>query len=359
MARIIYGVAGEGFGHSSRSHLIGQRLIESGHDVMFAGCRKSLKYLRQYFGDRVKEVFGLSFVFNNGRIDKTATARHNFLSLPECVKTNEKVFKQHFEPFKPDLVFTDFEPFTAWWAWKNQVPLISVDHQHVLTLGELDHIRNTTFTYLNAKAIVECFNPGPACYLILNFFDVPLKVANAVLAPPIVRPAVAEVRAVEHDHIVVYWTTAEKEEQLRQVLTAFEDHRFFVYGFNKSDRHKNMIYKETSTRGFLADLASSKGVIASAGFSLISECLYLRKRMLLKPIPGQFEQIMNAYYVEKLGLGVSAKTLDRPTVAGFLERLEKPFPQDSGILWPDNTKFFEAMQKVLSKLDNPISIRLD
>ena len=32
MARIIYGVAGEGFGHSSRSHLIGQRLIDAGHD---------------------------------------------------------------------------------------------------------------------------------------------------------------------------------------------------------------------------------------------------------------------------------------------------------------------------------------
>jgi len=39
MAKIIYAVAGEGFGHSSRSHLIGQRFIDAGHDVMFAGSQ--------------------------------------------------------------------------------------------------------------------------------------------------------------------------------------------------------------------------------------------------------------------------------------------------------------------------------
>jgi len=33
MARIIYAVAGEGFGHSSRSHLIGQRLLEANISV--------------------------------------------------------------------------------------------------------------------------------------------------------------------------------------------------------------------------------------------------------------------------------------------------------------------------------------
>jgi uncharacterized protein (TIGR00661 family) len=67
MAKIIYGVAGEGFGHSSRSHLTGQRLIDAGHDVMFVGSQKSLLYLKQYFGQRVREIFGLSFAFVDGQ----------------------------------------------------------------------------------------------------------------------------------------------------------------------------------------------------------------------------------------------------------------------------------------------------
>jgi len=82
MAKIIYAVAGEGFGHSSRSHLIGQRLIDAGHDVMFVGSQKSLLYLKQYFGQRVKEVFGLSFAFEGQRIDKSETLKRNLLKLP-------------------------------------------------------------------------------------------------------------------------------------------------------------------------------------------------------------------------------------------------------------------------------------
>lgn len=68
MARILYGVADEGFGHSSRSHVIGQHLIDGGHDVVFAASRKSLSYLRNPFGGKVKEIAGLSLVYQNGNL---------------------------------------------------------------------------------------------------------------------------------------------------------------------------------------------------------------------------------------------------------------------------------------------------
>jgi hypothetical protein len=125
MAKIIYGVAGEGFGHSSRSHLIGQRLIDAGHDVMFVGYDKSLRYLKQYFGERVRQIFGLSFAYEDGRIDKSETLKLNLLNLSEGNRQNDELFKKYFEPFGPDLVISDFEPFSAWWAWRNQVPFIS------------------------------------------------------------------------------------------------------------------------------------------------------------------------------------------------------------------------------------------
>jgi len=92
MAKIIYGVAGEGFGHSSRSHLIGQRLLDAGHDVMFVGSKKSLVYLKQYFPERVREIFGLSFAYINGRIDKSETLKRNLLNLPEGNKQNDELF---------------------------------------------------------------------------------------------------------------------------------------------------------------------------------------------------------------------------------------------------------------------------
>jgi uncharacterized protein (TIGR00661 family) len=356
MARIIYGVAGEGFGHSSRSHLIGQRLIDAGNDVIFVGSAKSLLYLKQYFGQRVKEIFGLSFAFDGGRVDKSETLKRNLLKLPEANKQNDELFKKHFEPFEPELVISDFEPFSAWWAWRNRVPFISIDHEHMLTLCELEHPAKSWFSRLTAKIVTECHYVGAVAYIILNFFDAPLRIDSAVLAPPIVRPVVQELQSKQGGHILLYSTTGTEQEQLQEVLSQFSEQKFYIYGFKESEDFGNCVFKERSTEGFLADLASARGVIASAGFSLISECMYLKKKMLLLPLAGQYEQMVNAHYIQKLGLGVSADKLDEAVLADFLEQLDKPMPDDEKILWPDNDRFFRLLREILNKLNKPIAI---
>jgi len=356
MAKIIYAVAGEGFGHSSRSHLVGQRFIDAGHDVMFVGSHKSLLYLKQYFGQRVKEVFGLSFAFEGQRIDKSETLKRNLLKLPEANRLNDELFKQHFEPFGPKLVISDFEPFSVWWAWRKNVPFISIDHEHMLTLCKLDHPAKNWFSRITAGIVTECHYVGAVAYIILNFFKTPLRIDSAVLAPPIVRPVVTALKAEPGEHILLYSTTGTGRDQLQDLLQKFAAQKFYIYGFDEDGEYENCIFKKRSTEGFLADLATARGVIASAGFSLISECLYLKKKMLLLPLAGQYEQIINGQYIQKLGLGISAENLDEPTIARFLDEIDKPMPSDEKILWPDNDKFFDILQRELNKLDSPVSI---
>ena len=97
-------------------------------------------------------------------------------------------------------------------------------------------------------------------------------------------------------------------------------------------------------------------MIASAGFSLIIECMHLKKKMFLLPLVGQYEQIINAHYIQKLGLGISSERLDETVVARFLEELDKPLPSDEKIHWPDKEKFFQILQDVLNRLDKPLRI---
>jgi uncharacterized protein (TIGR00661 family) len=356
MAKIIYGVAGEGFGHSSRSHLIGQRLIEAGHDVMFVGSKKSLAYLRQYFGERVREIFGLGFAFKDGRIDKSETLKQNLLNLPEGSRQNDELYKKYFDPFGPELVISDFEPFSAWWAWRKHVPFVSIDHEHMLTLCELEHRRRNWFSRLTSSVVTKCHYVGAVGYVIINFFRMPLRIDSAVLAPPVVRPAVTTLKPGKGEHILLYSTTGKGKERLRKLLGKFGSEKFYLYGFDEAGRFDNCVFKERSTEGFLSDLAACRGVIASAGFSLISECLYLKKRVLVMPVAGQYEQIINAHYIEKLDLGVSCEKLDEPVVARFLDELDKPIPADERILWPDNQQFFQILQDQLNKLDSPVSL---
>ena len=284
MARIIYAVAGEGFGHSSRSHLIGQRLIDAGHELMFVGSQKSLAYLKQYFPEQVNEIFGLSFAYDDGHVDPIETLKKNLLKLGQANRQNDDLFKNHFEPFNPDLVISDFEPFSAWWAFRKKVPFISIDHEHMLTLCKLEHQGKNWFSRMTASIVTESYYVGAIAYIIVNFFRAPLNIDAAILAPPIVRPSVTELEPLEGDYILMYSTTGQGPDQLRRILAGFDKQKFYIYGFDQAGVFGNCTFKERSTQGFLTDLAGCRGVIASAGFSLISECMHLKKKMLLLPL---------------------------------------------------------------------------
>ena len=356
MARIIYAVAGEGYGHSSRAHLVGQRFLEAGHEVMFVASQKALQYLRPIYGRRVREIFGLSFAYRRGRIDPVETFTRNLLQGARAHSLNKRLFRQVYRSFGPDLVITDFEPFTGWWALRNGVPFISLDNEHLLTVCRLEHRLRHFFPRATATVVTKSFGVGAASYVVTNFFRAPLKSDRAVLAPPIVRPIVTTLEPSNAGHVVVYWTTGTEETGLRSVLRQFRDQTFHVYGFDKSARIDNCVFKQPSTEGFLADLAAARGVVASAGLSLISECMYWRKKMLLLPLAGQYEQIVNAHYFEKFGLGIAARRLNETVLKRFLQQVDEPVSQDERILWPDNERFFETLERALGRLRTPISI---
>jgi len=258
MARIIYAAAGEGFGHASRVHLIAQRFLDAGHEVMFASSHRGLLYLRQYYGEQVKEIFGLTFEYSRGYVEPIATIRKNLAQFPAGNQMNKALFEQVYRPFKPDLVITDFEPFSGWWAWYNKVPFISIDNEHMLIMCKLKHHLRNVVPRATSMLVTRLHCVGARAYVMINFFKAPLKHEAAVLAPPVVRPAVTSLQPSDAGHIVIYSTTGTHEEQLREVLGKFPSQPFYIYGFNKHEEWRNCVFKLRSTEGFLADLAAAR-----------------------------------------------------------------------------------------------------
>ena len=350
MARIIYGVAGQGFGHSSRSHLIGQHLIDAGHEVLFAASRQSLSYLRRHFGEQVKEIVGLGLVYRNGHLVPLQTISTNLSRFLANRVANRELYRGVFEPFYPDLVISDFEPFSAWWAWRHGVPFINIDHQHLLTLCELDHPSSGRLSRLNAQAVTRCHACGAVAYLIPNFFRTPTRHPRAVVAPPVVRPIVESLLPTTGEHILIYTTDTSWRDGLTTMLNSLRDQSFHIYGFDE-DRHVgNCRFKRTSTPDFLHDLASCRGVVATAGFSLLSECLYLRKKMLLLPVQGQYEQIVNARYAERFGVALNRRLLNAEVLLEYQDFLRDPIADCDEILWPNNHVFFNILRRTIDKV---------
>ena len=76
-----------------------------------------------------------------------------------------------------------------------------------------------------------------------------------------------------------------------------------------------------SSEDFVESLRTARGVIMRRRPSLLSEAVYLGKPILAVPLHGQFEQLMNARYVERLGYGLCADGVDAEVLGGFIARL--------------------------------------
>ncbi|MHC4551625.1 MAG: MJ1255/VC2487 family glycosyltransferase [Planctomycetota bacterium] len=359
MAKILYGVAGEGFGHSSRSELIGQRLVEAGHQVVFAASRKSYNYLKPTFHRKVRPVYGLSFHYHDGKVHPLRTVLQNIHGLPDGMVINHRLFNKMAKNFKPDVVISDFEPFSAWWAWANRVPCVSVDHEHLLTCCELDKEPQFWRERFLANAVTRGYHTFADAYVILNFFQTPKKNKRATLTPPVIRNAVRQYSPETQEHIVIYSTDGGRnmQDKLLDMVRPFTQHRFFIYGFNEDRDMGNCVFKKTATQGFLTDLATCRGVIASAGFSLLSECLHFQKPMLLVPVQEQYEQILNAYYIEKLGLGHRTDKICRNSIARFLRNIDTlPGGNHPTVEYPDNERFFRLFNETFNRIGAPLNL---
>jgi uncharacterized protein (TIGR00661 family) len=99
--------------------------------------------------------------------------------------------------------------------------------------------------------------------------------------------------------------------------------KFFVYGLKRDEALGNVTLKGFSEEGFVNDLASARAVLAGGGFSLMGEAVQLGKPLLSVPLKGQFEQTLNALYLEQLGYGEYHDELSEKRIVKFLERAPK------------------------------------
>jgi UDP:flavonoid glycosyltransferase YjiC (YdhE family) len=107
------------------------------------------------------------------------------------------------------------------------------------------------------------------------------------------------------------------------------------------------MFRPFSEQGFIDDLRTARGVVAGGGYTLMSEAVYLHKPMLSLPVGGQFEQVLNGLWLEKLGYGMHAKALDQPTLGAFLEKVPDCAKALAGYQQDGNKKIIAALDEQL------------
>src|SRR5262249_29680189 len=130
MANILYGVNGEGSGHSTRAKEVINHLHSQGHRVRVVSFDRGLRNLSESFD--VTEIFGFRIAYVNNRMRYRRTFAKNLSKAPRAARSLARLMRQA-EEWEIELVITDFEPLSCQVGYRKRLPVISIDNQHCLT----------------------------------------------------------------------------------------------------------------------------------------------------------------------------------------------------------------------------------
>lgn len=318
MARIIYALSGQGRGHSSRVRAVSSELRARGHEIFFCGGGTALEVLQSQ-GDAVIPVPHLKQVVHDNRIRMLKTVSTNFPNIRNLGSIVDNL-TDTFTDIDADLLITDFEAFSPRAAARIDLPVLSFNHQQVVTETRYKLAARHRFNAVLAGTVIRLVAPDNPVHTLLTSFYFPevRDPDNVSLVGPILRPEIRSLHTSGDGPTLVYFNQAEGSETFAQTLKQSSG-EFIVYNFPNEARldSPNIVFKEACCDGFLSDLARCSSVICTAGFTLLSEALFLGKPVLAIPNRGIFEQTLNALFLEKTGLGKGV--IDRPVTTDDID----------------------------------------
>ena len=298
--KILYGVQGTGNGHLSRTRALLPALKRTGVEIdfVFSGRQREDFFDMHPFGD-YRLFKGLTLFYQRGRLQLLKTLTKN--NLWRFISDVRRLDLSDY-----DLVISDFEPVTTWSAKLQGVPCIALSHQ-----SAFEYRVPKARGHWASKLAMKLFSP---CKISVGFhyhhFDQPVL-------PPLIS---GTEQPTSDDKTIVVYMGFEDLNEIIQFVSPFTDYQFQIFAKVEKRICKGHIQvNPLSHQEFHNQLNHCAGVICNAGFELSSEALQLGKKLLVKPLTGQYEQLCNVVALEQLGRAQSMQRLDQKILEQWLQ----------------------------------------
>jgi uncharacterized protein (TIGR00661 family) len=351
--RILYGVVGEGMGHAMRSRVVLDELVRR-HTLQVVVSGRAYDYLKARASQdlAVRKIWGYTLVYEDNEVQNWRTVVQNVKGAVKGWPENIRAYFEVAESFQPDLVISDFETWSYLFAQRHDLPVISVDNMQVIDRCQHppEVLEGLSAEFALTKAIVKAKVAGASHYHITTFFYPPVRKDRTTLHPPILRPEILAARGEPGEHLLVYQTSTSNDALIEVLRGCGRECR--IYGLRRDLREDlvdgNLRYRPFSEGGFIDDLRSAAGVIAGGGFTVMGEAVYLRRPMLAVPVRKQFEQQLNARYLEREGYGLAADEISAARLGEFLERLPDFTRKLASYRQDGNRDFFDCLDATIA-----------
>ena len=324
--KILYAIQGTGNGHLSRARDI-IPVLQKNHevDILISGSQADIELP---FPIKYKYK-GLGFIFGKkGGVDILETYKKNNLKILfleiNCLPV--QIY---------DLVINDFEPVSAWACYQKNKTCISISHQAAVLNKNVSQPKSVDII---GKAILKKYAPTSAQY---GFH---FKAYDDNIFTPVIRRQVREQVVENKGHYTVY-LPAYDDKRILKVLKKCKDVDWQVFSKHnkKLKKEKNITIQPINNEAFIESMAAAEGVLCGAGFETPAEALFMKKKLMVIPMKGQYEQHCNAAALKQMGVPVLKKL--KVKHAGKINNWIKDGPVVE-VDYPDNTE--EIINKILA-----------
>lgn len=316
--RILYAIQGTGNGHLSRARDI-IPILQKNHeiDLLISGTQADIELPYP-----VKYRFnGLGFIFGaNGGIDLVETYKKNYIKRL-FAELNSLPVEDY------DLVINDFEPVSAWACYIKNVKCIAISHQAAVLNKKAPQPADADII---GKAILKNYAPAGAKY---GFH---FKTYSENIFTPVIRRQVRELSIENKGHYTVYLPSYD-DKRIFKVLKQCGDTQWQVFSKHNKQLmgYRNITIQPINNEAFIESMATSEGVLCGAGFETPAEALFMKKKLMVIPMKGQYEQHCNAAALKEMGVPV-LKNLKLENVGKILNWIQNG--SNVEVDYPDKTE---------------------
>lgn len=338
MAKIAISLCGEGRGHATRIATLVERL-ERDHEILIFTSADALEFLARRFpaddsSVRLVEIPGIVFQYSGGRLDVPRSIAAGLDYQARQVGPLVDRMIRELEAFNADLAVTDFEPALPRAAARQQIPLVSVDHQHFLLAYDLGSLPlSLRWQAWFMSHAVWMYVSDATDTVVSAFFRPPLRRGweHVVQTGPLLRREIVRAEPRDEGFVLSYL----RRHTPFEAMTALADCGMpvKVYGLGHREHVGNISFHAIDERRFIEDLAACRCMVSAAGNQLIGEALHLGKPMLVLPERAHAEQLMNSHFLAGMGCGDFAllEQVTRERVRGFFDGIDRFQPALDGV----------------------------
>jgi uncharacterized protein (TIGR00661 family) len=336
--KFIFLVQGEGRGHMTQAIGLFQILTRKGHEVPHIFIGKSRRrqipgYISEAFNVPVEPLNSPNFISDSQ--NKSIRLIPSIIYNSKYLKTYSRSLKRIDEvvkKVKPDALinFYDFLGGFYNFLYRPSLKFIPVGHQFMT-----DH---PNFKFAKGKILHKrlflinnyLISIGAYKKLALSFTpNYPVKVKNTIVVPPLLRDQLFKLKCADQDFILGYMVNDGYSQEIIDWSFKNPDVKLEIFWDKKNEPEikkvgKNLIFHQLDAGKFLKKMAVCKGMVTTAGFESVCECMYLGKPVLMIPVSGQYEQACNALDAEQAGAGIQAGNFNISMLIQFIPYYENP-----------------------------------